>query len=396
MTAGLYIHIPFCVSKCDYCDFLSFPPEQLSMLSPQCRPETGSVYREYAHALINEMRLARETVLRGVTVDTVYVGGGTPTAMPAPFLFDILVEANRFLLTRDAEITVEANPGTLTEEKLTALAEGGVNRLSLGLQAWHDDLLQTIGRRHTRSDFLSSYEAARGAGIANINVDLIFALPGQSLDNWRETLTAVAALRPEHISAYSLTPADGTRLWSKIENKEIILPSEDDDRDMYSLCNVFLAAQGYVHYELSNYARPGFESRHNLRYWNRSPYFGFGLGAHSFDGLARWHQLNDGPRYINAWCREAPTVEKVEAMREEYTELTQVDAMSETMFLGLRRTNGVSEADFGRTFGVPLLYVYGEQVAKLTGEGLLVRENGYVRLTTRGMDLANQAFMAFI
>lgn len=377
MTSGIYIHIPFCVSKCDYCDFLSFAPEGFS----------EAVYKPYTDALLREMRVARSNPLCDA-VDTVYIGGGTPTALPAPLLIQIIREARRFTLTADAEFTVEANPGTLTPEILSVLGENGVNRLSVGMQAWQDRLLKIIGRTHTQAIFERNIRAARTAGFSNINVDLIFALPGQTARDWQESLKAAVSFSPEHISLYSLTPEDGTPLWRRVQNKELILPGDDADRDMYETGIQFLTRHGYRHYELSNFAKPGYESRHNTRYWKRSPYYGFGLGAHSFDGKTRRSNIKDLNRYIQG----IHPADRLEAEEQ----LTARDAMSETMFLGLRLLEGVSAEVFYKTHGVTLAQAYGSVIDTLCGDGLLYFDGVCCRLTRRGMDLANRVFMEFI
>lgn len=376
--AGLYIHVPFCVSKCAYCDFLSFESGRLS--SPE-------VYAAYRDALLLEMRRAHETYLKDWLIDTVYIGGGTPTAMPAPFLLDILKEIQKFTLTSDAEITVEANPGTLSAQTLAALKKGGANRLSIGLQAWQDRLLAEIGRIHTQSDFVQNFLAARELGFNNINVDLMFALPGQTAEDWQESLGQLAALAPEHISAYGLTVEEGTVMGKRVQRGEIPPPDESTDRDMYEAARTFLEEQGYRHYELSNFAKPGYQSRHNTRYWRRSPYFGFGLGAHSFTGSERRNNTTDLNHYLNTHGL---------AEWEDVQTLSREDAMSETMFLGLRMTEGVSETDFFKYFGVSLCSVYGQPIEELIKSKLLERADGYIRLTRRGMDLANQVFIAFV
>ena len=369
---GLYIHIPFCQSKCDYCDFLSFDNKQ-------------SVWSDYKDALISEIKSYKPTG----PIDTVYIGGGTPTVWPSSFLLELLQALPAAL--PDAEITCEANPGTLTQSKIAALAEGGCNRISLGLQAWQSPLLKAIGRKTggaSNKIFLENYQALRKAGFKNINIDIMFALPGQQLDDWEETLRQVAGLNPEHISAYGLTPEEGTLLWSRLNsganNTEAGI-DEETDRLMYHNCKSFLQKQGYFQYELSNFCKPGFESRHNLRYWTRKPYIGFGLGAHSFENEVRWNNTGDLSLYLQQ-----------RKVRENFISISKTDAMAEFMFLGLRKTNGISALDFAAEFNCILSEVYGDWINKMENDGLLLNMDDRIYLTDRGMDLANYVMAGFL
>jgi len=304
--------------------------------------------------------------------NTVYIGGGTPTALPSHLLCKILQN-----LPAAREITVEANPGTLTPAYLAALKSHGVTRLSMGLQTTHPHLLKAINRLHTMDDFLQNYHAAISAGFDNINVDLMFALPGQTLDEWQQTLEEIITLAPQHISLYSLTPAENTPLWAQLESDEIILPSEETDRAMYHMAIRLLQAAGYIHYELSNFAKPGYESHHNMDCWRRVPYRGYGLGAHSFDGYKRWNNTENMQEYLAG--NFAP---------QNISELTEADIQSEVMFLGLRIMKGIAEQD------VP--HIFAGAVEAQIAKGLLERESDYVRLTPKGTDLANQVFEKFV
>jgi oxygen-independent coproporphyrinogen-3 oxidase len=360
-STGLYIHIPFCVSKCVYCDFLSLA-------------NAGADLTErYKDALVDELNGLRKL---NHTIDTVYIGGGTPTALPLPFLLEIIEAVNGFNLTADAEFTVEMNPGSVNSsfETFKALRRRGVNRLSIGLQAWQDELLRSLSRIHTRRQFIDNFRAARAAGIKHISVDLMFALPGQTTEQWIESITAVAALRPEHISAYSLTPEEGTPLWAGIQSGRITLPGDEADREMYHTARGLLASRGYEHYELSNFALPGCESRHNTRYWTRAPYIGAGLGAHGFDGSCRKSNTADMNKYL--------TGSRVENDSEH---ITARGALAEEMLLGLRMTRGVKRH--------PL---FKKEIDGLIQRGLLTERGGRVTLTELGMDLANQVFIVFL
>lgn len=343
MSKGLYIHIPFCLKKCGYCDFLSF--DNMTM---------ENEWAAYKDALICEI-ISTGQRFRPVDIQTIYIGGGTPTIWPGHFLSEILA-----VLPPAAEVTCEANPGTLTDEKISALVRGGVNRVSLGLQAWQPRLLKAISRAGTLESFQENYQALRSAGIGNISIDLMFALPGQSLEDWDETLEKVADLQPEHISAYALTPTD---------------VDEETDRLMYHRCKTFLKERGYEQYELSNFCRPGFESKHNLKYWTLDPYIGLGLGAHSFENGVRWHNTTDIKKYISQ--KDIPN-----DIREGQVE---ADLSAERMILGLRMTKGVPPDEYYRPW-----------IDKMKADGLLQEESNRIFLTDLGMDLANIAMAGFL
>jgi oxygen-independent coproporphyrinogen-3 oxidase len=365
MTSA-YIHIPFCVKKCVYCDFLSFE------FSTAKSAKTADEHGAYVRALINEIRVADFSETK---IDTVYIGGGTPTALPSYFLCEIIRCVKELPLLPNAEITVEANPGTLDAEYLYALKENGVTRLSIGLQSTHEDLLRTIGRIHMKEEFTKNFRAARKAGFDNISVDLMFSLPRQTMRQWYETLSEVIALSPEHISAYSLTPAEKTPLWTQIENGEVILPDEKTDREMYHEARKILMQAGYVHYEISNFAKPNRESRHNINCWTMKPYIGFGLGAHSFDGTARWHNAENINDYIEE-NRRNPLNKTI---------LSEADLSAEKMILGLRLMRGVTP-----------LEKYKDEIEKLIKNGLLIREENRILLSEKGLDLANHVFLEFV
>jgi len=376
------------VSKCTYCDFLSF--EHTSIETQE----------NYVAALINEMELTLHELADAV-IDTVYIGGGTPTALPAKLLCNILQKVQQFNLSPNSEFTIEINPELKGVSKkhnpitLTQLKSYGINRLSIGLQAWQNDLLKSIKRPHTTHDFINTMQAARAAGFDNINVDLMFALPNQTISHWQESITQVLAHSPEHISAYSLTPAENTPLWESLESGNTILPDDTIDRTMYHEAIVKLKSAGYNHYELSNFAKPGHKSRHNTNCWQRKPYIGLGLGAHSFNGTARWHNTDDMQKYVSA-ITDIQQHEKSHAIREDFISLTQQDSMSETMFLGLRMTEGVSLHGFFKTFGKSLQDCYGPQLDQAIANGLLTVTDDHVALTPRGLDLANRVFEMFI
>lgn len=384
----LYIHIPFCIRKCAYCDFLSF-----------AAPERA--YREYVDKLIEEIH-GQSGNFAGYCVTTVFVGGGTPSVLPA-FLIEELFAAlyQCFDIAEDAEITLEANPGTLTMEKLEVYLQSGINRLSLGLQSADDQELRYLGRIHSYDDFLKSYQRARQAGFDNINVDLMSALPGQTVHSWKTTLRKVMMLRPEHISAYSLIIEEGTPFYGRYgeaiaERGESALwslpnlPDEDTDREMYHLTGEIMEAQGYGRYEISNYARPGYECRHNMGYWNGTEYLGLGLGASSYTFGFRYHNTADFKEYLSLDLYEGGCAAR------DIQELSLEERMEEFMFLGLRMMQGVSGSEFLERFGQNMWNVYSAVLPKLQEQGLIEVNAPWVRLTELGIDVSNAVLCEFL
>ena len=404
----LYLHIPFCERKCAYCDFLSAPadlPVRISYIK-KLQEEIayyGAQYGEYQ-------------------VSSIFFGGGTPTILEGYQLAAILETVKEhFNITTDAEITVECNPGTLTAGKAEKLVQAGFNRISMGLQSADDRELQLLGRIHNFAQFLESYDLARKAGFQNINVDLMSALPGQTLKSWQDTLQKVTALRPEHISAYSLIIEEGTPFYERFAEDERIreegghprlLPEEDVERQMYELTETFLHTKGYERYEISNYAKPGYECRHNCGYWTRKEYLGLGLGASSLVEHQRFQNTSELKTYLeqeySPQCegqheRIAETIQL-----QEETGLTQTghhihietldkkSEMEEFMFLGLRLMAGISRQQFEKKFQVTLNSVYGEVLRKLKGEQLIEEVAGYVRLTEHGIDVSNYVLAEFL
>ncbi|MDR2295781.1 MAG: radical SAM family heme chaperone HemW [Clostridiales Family XIII bacterium] len=375
---GLYVHIPFCAQKCLYCDFLSFA-------------HTDAALREaYTRALVAEIRRQGTFYDNRFCVNSVFLGGGTPSLLSAEQLSRILTALSRaFPQARDCETTMEANPDSLDARKLDAALSRGVNRLSMGVQALSDPLLRTLGRLHTRAGFLASHEAARRAGFRNINLDLMFAFPTQTLADWRETLAEAIDLRPAHLSFYSLQPEEGTPMREALRAGKLVAVDEDTDREMYHYAVRTLSGAGYAHYEISNAARPGFRCRHNLKYWSMRPYLGLGLGAHSYADGVRFSNTEDLRAYLAAADEGAP--------RRAHAHLCARDErIAEYMFLGLRRIAGVCEAEYRRTFGEDLRARFGGEIDRLTGEGLLTRADGALRLTARGLDMSNRVFAAFV
>lgn len=377
---GIYIHIPFCVRKCVYCDFLSFPADD-------------ALKHAYMAALTEEISAVAKDYGE-YEVQTVFFGGGTPSCMEKELIKDCLLTVQtRFHVADDAELSMEINPKTASLESLEYFRKAGINRLSIGLQSANDRELKLLGRIHTYADFLDVYAWARQAGFQNINIDLMSALPGQSLETWRKTLHDVLELEPEHISAYSLIIEEGTQLFNRISQYPP-LPDEETDRLMYHETKRLLAAHGYIRYEISNYAKKGFESRHNQIYWQRGcghigNYVGFGLGASSTVGNYRYRNTDSLSEYMTL-CKSP------EAFRCEAQYLSAQELMEEFMILGLRRMEGISISEFERTFGVSLCSVYEEALNKWQTAGCLAEQNGFWFLTEQGIDVSNMVLADFM
>lgn len=370
---GLYIHIPFCVKKCAYCDFKSFSG-------------ADHVHSGYIDALINELS-EKSAEYSDYEIQTIFIGGGTPSLLPSRLTGRLLDAVfGRFSVMPSAEITTEANPKTLDRPKLIDYHYMGINRLSIGLQAWQNHLLAVLGRVHTREDFVKNYYEAREAGFKNISVDLMFSLPSQTREDWRETLESVIRLSPEHISAYSLIIEDGTEFKRLYDQGRLALPSEEEDRLMYEYTNNVLSASGYNRYEISNYSRPGYESRHNSIYWRTGEYIGAGLAAHSYMRGARFYNSDSIRDYIAGNGA-------VEAGREV---LSPDDMLEEFMFMGLRMTEGVSRSEFRRRFNNELEAVFGSRIDELISTGMLNSSGDRLSLTDKGIDVSNTVFERFI
>jgi oxygen-independent coproporphyrinogen-3 oxidase len=393
-SLALYVHIPFCQAKCPYCDFNSYA-ELEGLMAP------------YVDALIAEMGLWREPT-RDTRVTSVFFGGGTPSFLPLAETERIFAALRRsFRLAPDAEMTVEANPGSTDSARLGALRRLGFNRLSLGVQSFQDDELSAsggLGRVHSAVEAREAYRAARRAGFENVNLDLIYGLPRQSLAAWQRTLAEAIALRPEHLSLYALTLEEGTPLAADVAHGRLPAPDPDLAADMYLWAGEALAAAGYQQYEISNWALPGYRCRHNLVYWHNQPYLGLGAGAHSCLGGFRLAAVRDPARYIREVMAAGaePSADGLAGFLaglrhlETVEETTPARAMAETVILGLRLVEGVSLAAFRRRFGVGLLSVYGPAVTELSALGLLECANGRVRLTPKGRLLGNEAFERFL
>lgn len=367
----IYIHIPFCIRKCDYCDFLSGPsgPEEQA---------------DYVQALLREIQAVEEG--EGRSVSSIFIGGGTPSVLDERLLGDILREIrNRFKMEEDAEITIEVNPGTANIGKLQAYREMGINRLSIGLQSPEDRELKILGRIHNYGQFLETYQEARTVGFDNINIDLMSAIPDQTYEGWVKNLRTVAELEPEHISAYSLIVEEGTPFAARKLN----LPDEDIEYNMYEATAQILKEYGFEQYEISNYARKGRECRHNVGYWTRQDYLGFGLGASSLYGKERFANTADMKKYLE-------NSKNPEKIREKEPSLTREDEMAEFMFLGLRMTKGISKADFQRCFDCTIESVYGEVLEKYESMELLLEKDGRIFLSREGIHVSNSIMAEFL
>jgi len=387
-TLSLYVHIPFCVKKCAYCDFLSMPADK-------------SVRDKYVQMLLKEIE--NEAVFyHDYVVETVFFGGGTPTILEAKQLVEILESLRtHFSFVQDkepgrvAEITTECNPGTVDAEDLQLLHQGGFNRLSIGLQSADNEELRRLGRIHTWETFVECFHHARAAGFRNVNIDLMSALPGQSLASYRRTLEKVLELEPEHISAYSLIIEEGTPFYELYGNKTVHaqwdLPDEEVERGMYDLTDTLLSKHNYCRYEISNYAKPGMECGHNQVYWKRGNYLGLGLGASSMVENVRFHRTEFLKQYLDALKKDDFSV-----LCMEKEVLDKTAQMEEFMFLGLRRMKGVSEKKFCRQFGITMQDIYGSVLEKLQKQGLIKREKDRVMLTKRGIDVSNIVFSEFL
>ena len=376
----LYIHIPFCVKKCNYCDFLSAPADA----------ETKAAYME---ALCREIT-EKSREFRTYEVVTVFIGGGTPTTVPAREIKRMLDIIRKYYdVQTEAEISMEVNPGTVNAEALQIYKLSGINRLSIGLQSTEETELKCLGRIHSYEQFLETYRQARDAGFDNINVDIMSALPEQTMESYQKTLKRITGLvpPPEHISAYSLIIEEGTPFFEAYEADILNLPEEDMERSMYELTRQILQECGYKRYEISNYAQKGRECRHNIGYWERKNYLGFGIGAASLIENERFHNTSDLNKYL----------QDTREVTEDHQKLSVAEQMEETMFSGLRKTTGVGLEQFEKNFGIPLLQVYGEVVEKHRKEGLLEfveNEDGNrsIALTLKGMDVSNYVMADFL
>lgn len=446
---GIYIHIPFCVHKCIYCDFLSSPADVHTR-------------KQYVRALINEIYLTREgkctnkliknvlqgdntsyedmeeQAVNGLTSDyalydtvcmadyektimqedisgcvddiksenghivtSIFIGGGTPSAIDAEDISDILDAVRKnYNVSDKAEITIECNPGTMDKKKAAIYRKAGINRISFGLQSTDNNELRMLGRIHTYEQFMESYKIAREAGFDNINIDIMSALPGQTMESFKAVLEKALSLGAEHISVYSLIVEEGTRLSDNIDSFPPI-PSDDEDRQMYYMTKEMLSSYGYEQYEISNYAQKGYECKHNLKYWERCDYLGFGIGAASLYGGRRYTNISDIGRYMDVLAEITNVLDKsyvneLLQIRTDMEELSKEDEMSEYMFLGLRKTKGIDITDFKEEFGTDIKDIFGEAIEDNIARGLLIHDGNCLYLSKRGIDISNTVMSDFI
>lgn len=385
---GIYVHIPFCKKKCNYCDFISYSNKinEIERYVDKVRQEINSYN------------------LEEYNVTTIYIGGGTPSYIDSKYIYDILQEIkiklkNNKTHFEDIEVTIEVNPGTVTEEKLKTYKELGINRLSIGLQSTNNELLEQIGRIHKYEEFLNTYQLAREVGFKNINIDLMIGLPNQNIENIKEDLLKIKKLNPEHVSIYSLIIEEGTPIEKQLRSGKIQLPDEELERQMYWYVKNTLELNGYKHYEISNFAKEGKESKHNLNCWEQKEYIGIGVAAHSYLEGIRYSNTENFEKYLQAEF-------KCNKMKEKELEKNQIRIVEEVqdleskkkefMLLGLRKIEGVKISEFKEKFIQNPIYLYRKRLDKLVKENLIRIEGDFIRLTNRGLDLANLVWEEFV
>lgn len=378
MELGIYVHIPFCVKKCDYCDFISYPNK-------------FEAQEEYIKKLIEEIEDNKD-LLKNNEITTIYIGGGTPSSIKPEFIKDILdkiYEIANIKNKENIEITIEVNPGTVTKNNLQMYKNCGINRLSIGLQSANNKLLNEIGRIHNYEQFLNTYNWAVEAGFNNINVDLMLGLPNQTISDLKESLEKIINLKPspKHISVYSLIVEEGTKIEENINNGKLELPEEEEERNQYKYTKNYLELNGYKHYEISNFAKLGYESKHNMNCWEQKQYIGLGVAAHSYIDGCRYSNTCDLEEYLNNKSKDIKIVheeQNVEDMKKEY------------MLLGLRKIDGVSISKFKEKFGENPIYLFRNELQKLVEEELVIVDLDYIKLTNKGLDFANLVWEEFV
>ncbi|MBQ9867034.1 MAG: radical SAM family heme chaperone HemW [Lachnospiraceae bacterium] len=380
---SLYIHIPFCVRKCAYCDFLSFPAEE-------------GLRQKYYERLCREIAEAAGDY-KGRSVISIFFGGGTPSLLTGDMTLRLMdIVRDKYCLSTDAEISLEANPGTVDKDKLKAYKKSGINRLSIGCQSLNDKELAVLGRIHREEDFYRAFDAARNAGFTNINVDLMSGLPGQKPADYEKSIRKLIGLKPEHISAYSLIIEEGTEFYNRYNDDLLLrdkgdiprlLPDEEEERQMLYMGRDILRSAGYEQYEISNYALPGSECRHNAVYWQRGDYAGFGLGASSCVDECRWKNTDDIKEYISG---------DAAGLKRDEQKLSLEEQRSEAMFLGLRLIRGIDKKTFALRYGGDPYAFYGEWIDKMVNEGLLQDTDGKLKLSLKGQDVANYVWGGFV
>ncbi len=392
----LYIHIPFCMRKCEYCDFLSFKADDRTQ-------------REYVGALIKEIEYYGKRIGYQYEITTIYLGGGTPSWLDTDLIVSVMEAVKKhFRVREDAEISIECNPGTVTLQKFVAYRNAGINRISIGCQSADNDELKLLGRVHTFEQFVKTYELARTVGFQNINVDLISCLPYQTAEKFMKTLQTIMRLKPEHFSVYTLIIEEGTPFYEKYKFDDVKqqagmqteeLPTEDEAYRIYKITQALLQENGWMQYETSNYAKPGFACKHNIGYWRRANYLGMGLGAASLLENVRYSNQTDLYRYMTDCyqIKDDPELDGIgNNLHLSVQSLSRKEQMEEFMFLGLRMPEGVYRSDFEATFSIPIDAVYKDVIEELKGQDLLISKEGRIALTDKGMDLSNYCMAKFL
>lgn len=384
---GIYVHIPFCKRKCNYCDFISFTNKEEKI-------------EEYIKCLCIEIAEVGEGVKLDIEskltdeiiVKTIYIGGGTPSYIDSEYIRKVLDTIfNNFNVDKNAEITLEINPGTVNEEKILKYKQMGINRLSIGVQSANDNLLKMLGRVHNYEEFEESYNIIKNAGFDNINIDFMIGIPNQTIQDIIIMLEKIESLKPTHISTYSLIVEENTPIEKRIQNKELILPNDDIERKMYWKVKETLEKMGYIHYEISNFAIPGYEAKHNLDCWEQKEYMGFGVSAHSYTDKTRFSNIDNVEEYI-----ENTKNDKLENNFIFHEKQGKVSQMKEYMMLGLRKIAGVECIKFETKFNKDVFEVFDKEIEKLLNEELITIENGNIKLTNKGIDLANLVWEEFV
>lgn len=380
---GIYIHIPFCKQKCKYCDFISYSNKEEKI-------------KEYIKALQKEIQIKLKKYQKEYLVDTIYLGGGTPSYIEPEQIEDIIKTVKNIIqMKENAEITIEVNPGTVTKRKLEIYKNVGINRLSIGLQTTNHERLKQIGRIHTYEMFLETYQMAKEVGFTNVNVDLMIGLPKQSLKEIETDLENILLLQPNHISIYSLIVEEGTILEKELREGKLILPEEDLEREMYWKVKETLEKNEYEHYEISNFAKKGYQSKHNWNCWNQKEYLGFGIAAHSYMNNIRYSNIDNLQEYIEQmqYAKKIEDLKKIEQIQEVQN---KEEKQKEYMLLGLRKLQGVSIQEFKKKFLENPIYLYRKELDKLVKEELIEVDLDSIRLSNRGLDLANLVWEEFV
>lgn len=384
---GIYIHIPFCQKKCDYCDFKSYANKQdlIEKYIKWVKYELEGI----AEANKLDYEMGRDYL---INVKTIYIGGGTPSYIDSKYITEIMqIIKNKYNIMPEVEITIEVNPGTVTKQKLKEYISSGINRISIGLQATNNKLLKQLGRIHTYEEFKNTYNMVREVGFDNINVDLMLGLPNQTIEDIENSVKEIIELKPEHISIYSLIVEEGTKLYQDIESKKLELPQEEVERKMYWTVKSMLEKAGYVHYEISNFAKPNYESKHNMDCWEQKEYIGIGAAAHSYTNYVRYSNIDTIEEYINNY--KTGNISDNFVFHEKQDKQS---AMKEYMILGLRKIDGVQIKKFKEKYGENPIYIFRKELEKLVNEQLIEIDGDKIKLTDKGLDLANLVWEEFI